>query len=135
MKTKTIEKNIRTEVTLFEFLSRIAKDFNLELRRKHETPFNRYPSVNGKKKIKAPYDAIIIDLDGAEHPYMLESGTRNNEKLIEFDRIYIIRTKDLWALSEEAGIKIHSANCKISEGGGWSSNGVRYFYKDIYCEC
>ena len=65
---------------------------------------------------------------------MINSNSRNEEKLTDFDYIYIIRAKQLEQILEETGLKLESKPCKICEGGGWYSKGRKYFYKDITCE-
>ena len=65
---------------------------------------------------------------------MLNPTIRNEEKLIDFDYIYVTRPKRLKQILKETGINLKSEKCNIYEGGGWYSQGTRYFYKDIYCE-
>jgi hypothetical protein len=120
-------------VTYFQFCKTIAEDFSIELNQKHKTKFNQFPVKNGKRKINSFYDATIVDNQANEYPYMLSQTIRNEEKLIDFDYIYIIRAKPLEQIVEETGVILKSEHCKICEGGGWYSQGTRYFYKDISC--
>jgi hypothetical protein len=122
------------QVTQHEFCKTICEDFGIELKQKHKTNFNQFPIKNGKRKINSSHDAIIVDRQGNEHPYMINQTVRNEEKLIDFDYIYIIRAKQLEQVLEETGLKLESKPCKICEGGGWYSKGIKYFYKDITCE-
>ncbi len=45
-----------------------------------------------------------------------------------------VRYKTIPEITKEAGIKISTSNVKISEGGGWYSNGKRYVYKGTFCD-
>lgn len=122
------------EVTLYEFITTICNDYNIESVKKIKTYKHQFPIKNGKISISSRYNAIIVDNDGNEHPYMINSFTRNNEKLIDFDYIYVIMYKSISDIIEETGVNIKTSKAKICEGGGWYSQGTRYTYKDIYCE-
>ena len=116
------------------FCDMIAKDYNIDPQYKSIYPFNSFPIINGKRKINARFESIIVDNNGNEFPYMLEKTIRNEEKLITFDHIYTIRSKPLETIIKEIGLNLKNESCKICEGGGWYSKGTRYFYKDVYCE-
>ena len=122
------------EVTYYQFCKTIADDFKIELNQKHKTKFSEFPVKNGRRKISSFYDSTIVDANGNEYPYMLNQSMRNEEKLVDFDHIYFIRPKNLNQILNETGIKLRSEKCKICEGGGWYSQGIRYFYRDISCE-
>jgi len=122
------------DVTYYQFCKMIAEDFAIEFNQKHKTYFNQFPLKNGNRKISSFYNAVIVDKNGNEFPYMLNPSMRNNEKLSDFDYIYVIRHKDLFQICEETGVKLKSKKCRICEGGGWTSQGTKYFYKDISCE-
>ena len=124
------------DVTYYQFCKKICEDLGIELTQKHKTYINQFPIKDGKRKIKSFYNAVIVDKVGNEYPYMISQlpTIRNEKRLIDFDYIYVIRAKDLDQIIKETGIKIKSEKCRISEGGGWYSNGTRYFYKEIYCE-
>ena len=122
------------EISYADFCKIIAQDYNIEIKEKCKKYFNEFPVKNNKRKIKATHNAIIVDKNGKEHPYMLRGQIRNDEKLIEFDYIYTIVQKSLDKILSEANITLESENCKISEGGGWYSNGKKYFYKEFTCE-
>lgn len=121
-------------VPYYQFCKTIVEDFGIELNQKHKTKFNQFPVKNGKRKINSFHDATIVDNQENEYPYMLSQTIRNEEKLIDFDYIYVTRPKDLKQIIEETGIVLKSQSCKICEGGGWYSQGTKYFYKDISCE-
>lgn len=122
------------ELSIYDFTQEITKDYNIELTQIVKTMFNQYPIKNGKRKIKANYNAIIVDKKGNEYPYMLTPSIRNEDKLVEFDYIYITQTKSLKQVIQEANIELQSSSCKISEGNGWYSNGTKYIYKNFYCK-
>ena len=124
------------QVTYYEMTKQIAADYGLELNQKIETPVSKFPIKNGKPKIYATCDAVIIGSDGSEHPYMLRQfpGIRNDEKLVGAKYIYVMRPKNLQDLCKEAGIELKSSPCRVCEGGGWYSNGHAYYYKETYCE-
>ena len=122
------------EVTYYQFCKTIAEDFGIELNQKYETKFNQFPIKNGKRKIRSFHDAIIVDKKGNEHSYMINQNVRNEEKLIDFDYIYITRTKTLKQIIEETGVVLSSTPCRICEGDGWYSQGTEYFYKEISCK-
>lgn len=122
------------EVTSHEFIKKICSDFSIDFYQKIKKYYNEFPLINGVKKINLFNDSIIVDKNGNEHPYMLGKYLRNEEKLKDFDYIYIIRPKAFNQIIEETGLFLKSEKCKISEGGGWYSQGTRFFYKDIYCE-
>jgi len=122
------------EVTYYQFCKTISEDFGIEINQKHKTFFNQFPIKNGKIKINSFHDAVIVDANGNEYPYMLGQTIRNEDKLLDFDYIYITRPKGLKEITEETGIKLKSNPCKICEGNGWYSQGKKYFYKDITCE-
>jgi hypothetical protein len=122
------------EVTYYNFCKQIAQDFKIELNQKHKTKMGQFPIKNGVRKISSFYDAKIVDRKGNEFEYMLNQNTRNDEKLLDFDYIYVNRPKGLNQIIEETGAKITSKKCKICEGGGWYFRGFKYTYKDISCE-
>jgi hypothetical protein len=127
-----------TEVNSYQFCKRIADDYQLELKEKYKTYQTQFPinKNTGKRKINSSHNAIIVDKSGNEFPYMTSphSNIRNEEKLIDFDYIYIERVKPIDQLEKEAQITISRKKCRICEGGGWTSEGTRFTYKDIYCE-
>ena len=64
-------------VTYYQFCKTIAEDFNIELNQKHKTKLSQFPLKNGKRKINSFHDAIIVDNNGNEYPYMLGHTIRN----------------------------------------------------------
>lgn len=96
--------------------------------------YDDYILVNNRRIIHARYSSVIVDKYGQEWPYMLTQSVRNDNKLFEFDHIYTMYAKNLDKIMKEANLTLKSEPCKICEGGGWSSQGTRWFYKDMYCE-
>lgn len=121
-------------VTYYNFCKQIANDYNIDFNKKILDYPNQFPIKNGKRKIKSSYDAIIVDKNNNEYPYMLSQYQRNDDKLIDFKYIYTVRHKQLSEILTEVNLKLKSVPCKLCEGNGWFSKGTRYFYKDIYCE-
>lgn len=122
------------EVSFYELKKTICDDYNVEINRKYKTYKNQFPIKNGKRRYRGGTDAIIVDREGNEYPYMLNPHSRNDEKLVDFHYLYVNAPKQLDEILKEANITIDSKPCKIDEGGGWYSKGKRYIYKDIYCE-
>jgi hypothetical protein len=122
------------EVTYSHFCKTIADDFKIELYQKEKTYFGQFPIKNGARKIKSPHNSVIVDIQGNEYPYMLNEKTRNNDKLVSFDYIYVVKQKNLEQILNEVGIQLTSTECKICDSNGWYSRGIRYLYKDFFCE-
>lgn len=118
------------ELSYRNFVKKIAEDFNL-------SPDKEYKlSLPADKKAFKNFvrgDAYRMRIfDGTnEHPYMLENK-RNDEALAKGVELRYLGEKGLNTILEETGLKLKSENCRICEGGGWYSNGTKYFYKD-YC--
>ncbi len=121
-------------VSLYQFVKQIADDCNIELNKKIKTFFEEFPVINGVRKINFFGSSVIVDREGNEYPYMIDRNKRNEEKLKDFDCLYITRCKFIEEIEEEIGIKLKREKCKISEGEGYYSMGTRYFYKDLTCE-
>lgn len=68
-----------------QFIDILCKDYNIDSRYKSITKFESFPVINGKRKINARYDSIIVDKEGNEFPYILSTYVRNEEKLLNFD--------------------------------------------------
>ena len=83
------------QVTQSQFINILCKNYNIDSQYKSITKFESFPVINGKRKINARYDSIIVDNDGNEFPYMLSKYVRNEEKLLNFDYIYTIYYKTL----------------------------------------
>lgn len=122
------------EVTYSEFVKELCKDYNIDINKDHRTYYSQFPIKNGKRRFKGFYNSIIVDREGGEFPYMLTRDIRNDEKLKEFHYIKTPTHKSLKEILEEGGIHLKSEPCKICEGGGWYSKGVRYYYKDMTVE-
>jgi hypothetical protein len=121
-------------VGLGQFLAEICNDHNIDIMKKVINKYNDYPIVNNRRIIHASYSSVIVDRKGQEWPYMLTQSARNNDKLFEFDHIYTMYGKNLDEILKEINLTLKSEPCRICEGGGWYSQGTRWFYKDIYCE-
>jgi hypothetical protein len=127
-------KDMKKRITYNALFNEIVKDYNIEPLHKIKTFKKEFPVKNGKRKIKSSHDAVIVDNEGIEYPYMLTQHQRNYEKLKDFDYIYVLRRKPLHQILQEANITLKSEPCKICEGGGWYSKGKRVFYKEFFCE-
>lgn len=112
----------------------IAEDYNISSKKKMKTYFNEFPIRKNKRRICGRYDSIIVDKDGDEFPYMSSKNERNDDKLIEFDYIYNIVYKTLEDIINELNLHLKTEECKICESGGWFSIGMRYYYKNYYCD-
>jgi hypothetical protein len=121
------------QLTYRNFVKEIAKDFNL-------SPDKEY-------KLKIPADKKVLKnfvrgdayrmriFDGMnEHPYMINNTVRNDEAFSKAIELRYLGEKGLATILEETGLKLKSEKCKICEGGGWYSEGTKYFYKDYYAE-
>ena len=122
------------QVTQSQFTDILCKDYNIEQQYKYIREFNSFPIINGRRKINFYNDGIIVDRKGNEFPYMLSNYVRNEEKLLDFVYIYCMRYKSLIDILQELNLVLKSEPCKICEGVGWYTNGIKYYYKDIYCE-
>lgn len=54
------------QVTQSQFTDILCKDYNIDSQYKSITKFESFPVINGKRKINARYDSIIVDNDGNE---------------------------------------------------------------------
>ena len=93
---------------------------------------------NIKKFTKRVANQVLI-FDGIkEHPYMLgkkASQAKRNEEVFKTAielRLYVDKT--LEEIAKEVGVKLKKSKCKISEGGGWYSEGLRYSFNNYYTE-
>lgn len=126
---------MKKELSETSFIDEILKDYpNISSKKEIRRYLSEYPIVKGKRKIHANCDATIVTNNGKEYPYMLNSFTRNEEKLKDFDYISVTRYKSLKEILEEIGLNLPQSKVKISEGNGWYSTGIRYQYKDFYCD-
>lgn len=125
------------QVTYSHFCKVIAEDHGVDINTTFKKYYWEFEGEVGKKRINFWNTGIIVDREGNEFPYMLSPyppAVRNTEKLKDFDYLYINTLKDLKTILKEADITIESKPCVKDEGGGWTSKGIHYFYKDIYCE-
>jgi len=123
------------QVRYYDFIKRICEDFNLEIDMEYVLPL---PA--DKKFIKGFTTSRAGDIrifDGElEHPYMMDkhSCQRNDKAFAIGKELRYKGTKSMADIINESGVKLETKKCRICEGGGWSSEGTRYIYKDIYCE-
>lgn len=127
--------NIKS-VTYYDFVETICKDNNIS---NTTTDILTLPNDESKIKSFVKGHAHIINFvtkSGERLPYMVNTanGAKRNEKFSEASILELKRSKRIYEVSEELGIVIKSKSCRISEGGGWYSNGTAYYYKDIRCE-
>ena len=129
-------KKEKTELTLYKFCKQICEENNIEFNTKIIIGYEKdFPlRENGTRKIHASSGSYIIDKQGNEHKYMLNYFTRNEEALKSFDYIYYNSFITVTELIYDYNIPITTENCKICEGNGWTSKGIKFIYKDIYCE-
>lgn len=120
-------------VKCYDFLIRIANDFNV-------SPFMEYTlKLSAEKhKIKNFTRGIAAQVrifDGrAENPYMISGTQRDDFSLAKGTELRWTGLKPLGKLIHETGAVVKGEKCRICEGGGWTSEGMRYSYGDIYCE-
>ena len=128
--------NNMQEISNWDMTKLIASDYVIPLKFEQRIYHNQFPMKGGKRKIHARYDSIIVHSDGSRYPYMLPNGSRNNDKLVEFDYICTIITKSLLTVVAvaETKHKFKYERCKLDEGGGCWSWGTRMYYKDYYTE-
>ena len=123
-----------TQITQTKMVEIIAADYNISAIKINKKYFHEYKIINGVRKINATIDSVIVSKYGTEHPYMIKNGNRNELALIDFDYIYVKTHKNLFEILKEADITLKRSKCRIDEGGGWYSNGYRYYYDEFYCE-
>lgn len=122
------------QVRYTDFIKQIAIDYNLTLEKEFKL---KLPA--DKKAIKSFVRSVahkVRVFDGQnEYPYMdVLHSKRNEQALLSGIELRYVGEKALAEILKEADIKLITENCKISEGGGWYSNGTRYIYREIYCE-
>lgn len=120
-------------VSYSKFISQIAEDFNTSLEKEYTL---NLPNIKGKiKGFTASVASRVRIFDGIEeHPYMLSKHLRNEDKFKQGVELRYLGEKGFDEIIKESGIQLKSSPCKICEGGGWSSQGTRYYYKETYCE-
>lgn len=125
------------EITYHQFRAEIAKEHGIDTRKKVVVATNRnyIKNAHGIPQIKAPYNSIIVDLEGKEHPYMINDNNRNNLILTgNFREVYYRAYKTIEEIEQEAGIKIRKERRAIDESNGYYSWGTLYTWKDMQCE-
>lgn len=116
-------------VTTWEFVSAICLQYDIS----RDMEQRIYP-VKGKFKANGVgYKAKIVDKDGNISPYML-GNLRNEEKLKDAIYLKYNRGKTIEEVTKEANITLKTEKCKICEGNGWYSEGIKYYFNNLTCE-
>lgn len=118
-----------------EFTEEIAKDFGISIQKEYVLQLPADKKTIKSFTISRANDVRIFD-GVQEHPYIFNKpGTqRNEEALANGKELRYLGYKGLVEILEVAGNSVTTKSCRICEGGGWSSEGTRYMYKEIYCE-
>ena len=121
------------QVSYLDFVSEIAKDNAVKLEKEVtlSLPADRF-TIRGFVARRA-HNVRVYDGE-IEHPYMLTQSQRNEEALKKGVELRVLANKNLNEVLKEAKITLQSESCEVCEGGGWYSEGSRYFYKNIYTE-
>ena len=122
------------QISYESFCKMITDYYNIEVNKKYISHFNQFLIKNGKKEVYAPNNSVIVDINKLEYPYMLNEYIRNEERLINFDYIYYFSPKSLLQILREANLTLEYEDCKIDEVGDEYTQGIRYFYKEYFCE-
>lgn len=119
-------------ISSYDLIAEIAKDFSISIEKEFTLSLpNSAANIKGFVRGIAARTRIF---DGeTEHPFML-NGMRNNDVLNKGVELRFLGRKSLDEIIKESGATVKTENCRICEGGGWTSQGTRYIYKDIYCE-
>ena len=123
--------NILENVSYSTFIREIAKDFKLTVEQEY---ILKLPSDNIKSFTQSVAKDVRIFDGENEYPYMLSNNIRNNEQMKNAIELRRLGTKSLEQIIKEANISLITEKCKICEGGGWYSSGIKYIYKNIYCK-
>lgn len=117
----------------YQFIQRIADDFNVPLTREYTL---KMPSpIPCIKKFVRGRAANVRCFDGvSEQPFMKDVQQRNTCAIVKAKELRVTAFKTLDFLIQETGAKLQSKSVRICEGGGWHSEGTRYIYKDVYWE-
>lgn len=121
------------QLNYYDFIKRIADDFNVPLTREYtlQLPIK----IKWIKNFVRSRAADVRCFDGiSEQPFMKDNQQRNHEAIEKAIELRVTDFKTLDYLVEETGASIQSKSVRICEGGGWSSQGIRFIYKDIYWE-
>jgi len=121
-------------ISYHSFISKICEDNNMSV-----CKFYHLKLPTDREQIKSfttsrANRVKIIDKNHNRLPYMLSNTTRNEEALINGVSLEVNDYKSLKEILEETKVQLKISSVKISEGGGWYSQGTRYEYNDIACE-
>ncbi len=116
-----------------EFVATIAKDNNIDM---WHTEILKLPSESHKiKSFTAGYAMKTTIWDGTkEHAYMEKPPIRNEQELNRGKELRRKRLKSLDDVLKELNLKLETCSVKVCEGNGWSSQAIRYFYKQFYTQ-
>ena len=110
----------------------IASDYGLNPEK--ETTLKLPKKPKSIKTFTAGFAANVRIFDGdKEHPFLM-GNSRNNAVLEKGTELRLKVSKSIEEIVAEANITLAAESCKICEGGGWYSNGIRAFYKESYIE-
>lgn len=119
-------------ITSLELSRLICKDYNLDPYRYEK--FTNFSNTKAMKQfVKGSTCRIRVVTSYGNYPYMRD-GQRNEAALAQAIMLVKQNFKTLEELADEAGIALGMKIIRVSEPGGWYSHGVRYTYKDKYCE-
>lgn len=121
------------EVSSYAMTKLICDKFNLDISKEVSLKLPATPKEI-KNFSRGWANSVIIETTYGEFPYMLSKHLRNDSKLLDGLKLKKTISKTLDEVCKEAGITLSFKKVKISEGGGWYSNGFRYFFDDVYCE-
>ena len=121
------------QVRYLDFVSEIAKDNAVKLEKEVtlSLPADRFTI---RSFVARRAHAVRVFDGEIEHSYMQTQNQRNEEALKKGVELRVLATKNLNEVLKEAKITLQSERCEVCEGGGWYSEGSRYFYKNIYTE-
>lgn len=121
------------ELNYYQFIKRIADDFNVPLTKEYTL---KMPApIKCIKDFVRSRAANVRCFDGiSELPFMKDNQQRNTCAIVKSKELRVTDNKTLEYLIKETGVKLHTKKVRICEGGGWHSEGTRFIYKDFYWE-
>lgn len=124
--------------TTYEMKLEIARDFNItDLQTQEELIISpKTTTLDIKHFVEGRANQItFLCLDGSVNNY-LTTDMMNRRKFVldNAKKLVCTRNKTFHEIVKESGVVLKTTSCKICEGGGWHSQGVRYEYKDTYVE-
>ncbi len=124
---------MKKHVRCADFLKRIAEDFNVSTFMEYtlKLPADKREIKNFTRGVA--HQVRIFD-GKTENDYMISQSVRDDFSLAKGTELRWTGLKPLGKLIHETGAEVIGEKCRICEGGGWTSEGMRYTYGDIYCE-